>query len=162
MSLVQKPGTNNFLPLKKTVKNSFPYPTQFLEGNTLGSTVRILIRSPDFPKIHFKQILNYILSYLTMATPTHEWPPAGPLTTIFTPSNEYCTTGPYKYLTSICMPTSWELYSSLNRGYYSPGICPSGYTSACPRPGGNPSAIYGPPMIPSETAIICCPRYARC
>lgn len=92
-----------------------------------------------------------------MSADPHAYPPVAALTTIFTPTPAYCTTGISRFDTSICMPTGWTKYWASNVGYYSPAICPSGYTSACTRT--SSGILYGPPVLPSETAIMCCPRY---
>ncbi|CZR64316.1 uncharacterized protein PAC_14214 [Phialocephala subalpina] len=76
---------------------------------------------------------------------------ASPLTTTFTPaasctnnfytnteSNWYSIGGP---LASQCFPSGWASTSQ----YFSPGICPDGYTQAC-------SALNG-----AETRATCCP-----
>jgi hypothetical protein len=94
------------------------------------------------------------------STNAHQWAPAGALTTVFTPTDPYCATGPLRYLTDSCMPPNFGKYfGAEGLVYYSPGVCPSGYTSACDRPGAPFSA--GPPLLPSETAIICCPRFVH-
>jgi hypothetical protein len=95
------------------------------------------------------------------------------LTTIFTPppscSQSLTAKVFYKTTTKVnlslffvtessCLPESY-LESAYTRGagYYSPGICPKGYTSAC-----SLNSIYVtsgvPPMAPGETAWQCCPR----
>ncbi|TLS27788.1 hypothetical protein PpBr36_00378 [Pyricularia pennisetigena] len=89
--------------------------------------------------------------------------PAGSLTTIWTPP---CPGGPMttwdssanKSLES-CMPTNYkDVYYYGNAGYYSPGICPSGYTSACRQY----NTQQGPPLEPEETAVICAPLGFTC
>ncbi|KAH7376704.1 hypothetical protein B0T11DRAFT_23508 [Plectosphaerella cucumerina] len=93
----------------------------------------------------------------------------GPLTTVYTPPAS-CTrsTGWYKsFETTVndageteavyfdyrgpisiddCLPPG---FNAETRDYYSPGVCPSAYTSACSRPGDFAN--------PSLTKVICCP-----
>jgi hypothetical protein len=95
----------------------------------------------------------------------------GPLTTVYTPPAS-CTrsTGWYKsFETTVneagetdavyfdyrgpisideCLPPG---FNAETRDYYSPGVCPSAYTSACSRPGDFAN--------PSLTKVICCPSY---
>jgi hypothetical protein len=78
--------------------------------------------------------------------------PAAALTTVFTPIPDYCRTGLYRHYTDFCMPPAWSTYWYGNVGYYSPGICPYGYTSA-----GTPKLGAGPAVETTETAIVCCP-----
>src|SRR5579871_2113197 len=82
--------------------------------------------------------------------------PAAPLTTVYTPAVS-CQTITTWYYKDECMPTNWRIFwDGPQAGYYSPAICPSGYTPACLRP--DPStANYGPPLEMGETARICCP-----
>lgn len=81
----------------------------------------------------------------------------GPLTTTFTPSGAKCQStfaganndnGWIQYgnptSTTACVPTSFEPFEGY---YYSPGVCPSGYTYAC-------SAGVGS----GSTQATCCPR----
>ncbi|KAF2458213.1 hypothetical protein BDY21DRAFT_215435 [Lineolata rhizophorae] len=89
--------------------------------------------------------------------------PAGALTDIFTMPS-YCNGITTPFWTFACMPPN---YSSVywfgpEAGYYSPGICPSGYTSACTRPPDSSGIEYGPPVIAGETAHICCPVGYEC
>ncbi|KAI1459191.1 hypothetical protein F4805DRAFT_421830 [Annulohypoxylon moriforme] len=82
----------------------------------------------------------------------------GPLTTTYSASGSNCDS---IYLTltnevliygtpdsalSSCYPTNFVQYDG---NYYSPGICPSGYSYACTAGLGN-----------SGTAATCCPTYA--
>ncbi|OTB08550.1 hypothetical protein M426DRAFT_317173 [Hypoxylon sp. CI-4A] len=91
----------------------------------------------------------------------------GPLTTIFTPSGSDCTSTFIGLLTgnawlqygvggaasSACLPASFEAFEDY---FYSPGICPSGYTSAC-------VAQYAPSTgTASETEATCCPTSYSC
>ncbi|KAH8660174.1 hypothetical protein BX600DRAFT_513802 [Xylariales sp. PMI_506] len=68
--------------------------------------------------------------------------PAGALYAIWTPT---C------YPSIACYPWGWEEYWYSKEGYYSPGICPQGFTSGC-QPW---STVQGPPIEPTETAIQC-------
>ncbi|TLD22776.1 hypothetical protein PspLS_07374 [Pyricularia sp. CBS 133598] len=97
-------------------------------------------------------------------TPLHNGiTPAGSLTTIWTPP---CPGGPMTTWDSNarksledCMPTNYKnVYYDGNVGYYSPGICPSGYTSACSRY----NRQQGPPLEPDETAVLCAPLSYTC
>ncbi|KAI6367967.1 hypothetical protein MCOR25_004756 [Pyricularia grisea] len=89
--------------------------------------------------------------------------PAGLLTTIWTPP---CPDGPMTTWDSnwtkslkVCMPTNYkDIYYNGNVGYYSPGICPSGYTSACRRY----NTHQGPPLEAEETAVLCAPSGYTC
>ncbi|OTA77989.1 hypothetical protein M434DRAFT_38572 [Hypoxylon sp. CO27-5] len=91
----------------------------------------------------------------------------GPLTTIFTPSGSDCTStfiglnydnrwiqyGVGGAASSACLPSNFTPYEPY---YYSPGICPSGYTSAC-------QAQSSPPIgNVSETTATCCPTEYSC
>ncbi|KAH6714058.1 hypothetical protein BKA61DRAFT_55400 [Leptodontidium sp. MPI-SDFR-AT-0119] len=96
-------------------------------------------------------------------------PPA--LTTTFTPSPSclsylYATSGtnnnnqPYVVVNlgpptdySTCFPSGWATNSM---SYFSPGICPYGYTSACSTLGFLPTITSG------ETTVICCPSGYTC
>ncbi|KAI6084812.1 hypothetical protein F4821DRAFT_242008 [Hypoxylon rubiginosum] len=91
----------------------------------------------------------------------------GPLTTIFTPSGTDCTStflgfvddnGWIQYgvgggASSACLPTSFKPFASY---FYSPGICPSGYTSACQ------AQISPSTGTASETEATCCPSAYSC
>ncbi|CAN8104286.1 unnamed protein product [Discula destructiva] len=84
----------------------------------------------------------------------------GPLTTTYSPSGASCTTiyqrlenGGLEYgtintapETSSCLPTKYNPYGGF---YYSPGVCPLGYTIGCT------AAIAGNGL--SATAATCCP-----
>lgn len=97
---------------------------------------------------------------------------AGPLTTIFTPPTtclDVITSGlspyspgyslfighfgPYYSPALTCSPTATALINYYTDNYYwSPGYCPSGYTTAC---------SYTPVNLgPKVTASLCCPMYA--
>lgn len=64
-------------------------------------------------------------------------------------------------MNSKCYPSSlgyiplrgYNGVTMLFAGYYSPGICPSGYMTAC--------AEYSPWLYPSESGYLCCPRYVK-
>ncbi|KAJ3544213.1 hypothetical protein NM208_g3176 [Fusarium decemcellulare] len=87
-------------------------------------------------------------------TPAHDGTaPAGALTTVFTPPAG-CVEDQdlyYKVRTCLPLPERWSLYWGA-ASYYSPGICPSGMVSVA-----KPPPFFGPPIEPSETAMICCP-----
>lgn len=57
-----------------------------------------------------------------------------------------------------CAPPLWEKYTQQANGwhiqFYSPAICPNGYTAACTRPR---VGALGPEVEPSETAFMCLP-----
>jgi len=76
-------------------------------------------------------------------------PPAGALTTVFTPAASCAAHTNGLYWISTCMMENWDRYSTAS--YYSPGICPSGQVSA----GGVPTD-FGPPLEGTETGIMCC------
>jgi hypothetical protein len=100
------------------------------------------------------------------------WPPI-PLTTTFTPPSNclgqydldlYTSSStplrpvihaPFPLYTKSCFPSSYvELVWDGYAYFYSPGVCPSGYTSAC-----TPYLLSIPVAIASgETAAQCCPR----
>ncbi|KUJ10711.1 uncharacterized protein LY89DRAFT_249366 [Mollisia scopiformis] len=79
---------------------------------------------------------------------------AGPLTTTFTPSpactNDFYTAPTYYSiggpLASTCFPSGWASTSQ----YFSPGVCPEGYTQACAS------------ISASETFATCCPSGYVC
>lgn len=56
-----------------------------------------------------------------------------------------------------CAPPGFEQYWWSSVGYYSPAICPSGYTAGCFRW----NSKQGPPVEATETAIQCVPKYAN-
>jgi hypothetical protein len=110
---------------------------------------------PDLPHKFPSHFLFHILSVILgpvillgkMSTPA--------LTTAFIPSpsclsdlyfyqptNFYISLGPPS--TSDCLPSGWAL-----SGYFSPGICPSGYTIAC-------SSSNSLDLL-TETVATCCP-----
>lgn len=90
---------------------------------------------------------------------------AGPLTTTFTaPSSCATATGLYQIWSSdsssyhyeqgplatmaACFPSGYD--SGAKQQYYSPGLCPSGYTAAC-------SSTEVVSATATETAYTCCP-----
>ncbi|KAJ0116164.1 hypothetical protein J7T55_005110 [Diaporthe amygdali] len=113
------------------------------------------------------------------ATPTYGTG-AGPLTTVFqTP--DFCASSLWEnpmtppLYSSICMPPNFNNYWNWQIGYYSPGICPSGYSAACEFPtslalfssftDGTSSKswpYYGGQVKPDETARLCCPTGYNC
>lgn len=109
----------------------------------------------------------------TVSTTSGPPPSAPALTTTFTPAstctNDFymlpyqasgfaCMVGdessPCQYLhlgpsnASGCMPPDW---STATNAYYSPGVCPTGYTEAC-------SNLVSVGTV-TETRATCCPRY---
>ena len=54
-----------------------------------------------------------------------------------------------------CAPPNFEQYWWKSAGYYSPAVCPKGYTAGCMRW----NLGQGPPVEPTETAVQCVPRY---
>ncbi|KAF2454047.1 hypothetical protein BDY21DRAFT_111077 [Lineolata rhizophorae] len=95
---------------------------------------------------------------------TRDTAPAAAMTAVYTPPPSCDTMGPSAFNDEDCMPTAWSQYWWEDIGYYSPAICPSGYTSACPRPttSNDVGGLMGPSLIPSESAIICCPSDYAC
>ncbi|KAK8013237.1 hypothetical protein PG991_009508 [Apiospora marii] len=97
----------------------------------------------------------------------------GPLTTVFT-MPDFCQQPWWTYRdapavsSSVCMPGNWVDYYGNRRGFYSPGICPQGYTEGCYLPataarvGENGKPWHGGPILPGETARICCPAGYSC
>lgn len=114
------------------------------------------------------------------ATPTYGTG-AGPLTTVFqTP--DFCASSIWEdpmtppLYSSICMPPNFNNYWNWQIGYYSPGICPSGYTAACDFPtslatfssftdessSSKSWPYYGGEVKSDETARLCCPTGYNC
>ena len=114
------------------------------------------------------------------ATPTYGTG-AGPLTTVFqTP--DFCASSLWEdtmtppLYSSICMPPNFNNYWNWQIGYYSPGICPSGYTQACEFPtslatfssftdeyaSSKSWPYYGGEVNSDETARLCCPTGYNC
>ncbi|KAI4867926.1 hypothetical protein F4820DRAFT_411746 [Hypoxylon rubiginosum] len=91
----------------------------------------------------------------------------GPLTTTFIPSGADCTSTFIGFVndnawvqygvgggaSSACLPTSFRPFASY---FYSPGICPSGYTSACQ------AQISPSTGTLSDTEATCCPSSYSC
>ena len=68
---------------------------------------------------------------------------------------------------SICMPPDFRKLHDYSHGFYSPGICPMGYTEGCAFPTSlavtsNGTPFFGGTLIPGETARICCPTGFTC
>ncbi|OCK90237.1 uncharacterized protein K441DRAFT_699181 [Cenococcum geophilum 1.58] len=93
----------------------------------------------------------------------------GPLTTVFTPPstclhNLYVLDGGLfpdiaflDFFAEDCSPSSaYTSLGSFTYDYYSPGICPFKYTSAC-----GPTCLESP-LSPLETGIKCCPSSYTC
>ncbi|KAI6081495.1 hypothetical protein F4821DRAFT_249206 [Hypoxylon rubiginosum] len=88
----------------------------------------------------------------------------GPLTTVFTPNGTDCTStflgendtntwieyGAGGYLSTACLPSGFRASEAY---YYSPGICPSGYTSAC-----HTLHVSAGGSV-TETEATCCPTH---
>ncbi|KAK8064949.1 hypothetical protein PG994_007587 [Apiospora phragmitis] len=113
-----------------------------------------------------------------MATATSDHPTftmlrqAGPLTTVFT-TPDFCdsvrwsATATPALSSSICMPPDFARYHAYGYGFYSPGICPMGYTEGCAFPTSRAVKINGTPffggtLLAGETARICCPAGYTC
>ncbi|KKY27521.1 hypothetical protein UCDDS831_g00727 [Diplodia seriata] len=98
---------------------------------------------------------------------------AGPLTTVFT-TPDFCSSGAWSDVgtpalsSSICMPPDgWTEYWNLRAGFFSPAICPLGYTRGCAIPTSLATGIsLGGPLATdgtqTETGHICCPRGYTC
>ncbi|OHE90381.1 hypothetical protein CORC01_14329 [Colletotrichum orchidophilum] len=97
---------------------------------------------------------------------------AAPLTTVFT-TPDFCN--PLDWTNTItpplssvvCMPTSWRQVNDYSWGYYSPGICPSGYTEGCAFPTWLATSQggfigMGGPVTVGETPRLCCPTGYVC
>ncbi|KAK1978099.1 hypothetical protein LZ30DRAFT_546296, partial [Colletotrichum cereale] len=96
-----------------------------------------------------------------------------PLTTVFTTpdfcNSAYWTDTLTPPLSSVvCMPTSWHQVYDYGWGFYSPAICPSGYTEGCAFPtslaskGADGNVGLGGPVIAGETPRLCCPTGHTC
>ncbi|KAK6828539.1 hypothetical protein PG989_005961 [Apiospora arundinis] len=114
-----------------------------------------------------------------MTTPTDDLPTtppsrgAGPLTTVFT-MPDFCHTPWWTFpatpavSSSVCMPGNWVDYYGNRSGFYSPGICPQGYTEGCYLPtsaarfSADGKPWNGGPILAGETARICCPAGYQC
>ncbi|KAK3374674.1 hypothetical protein B0H63DRAFT_452521 [Podospora didyma] len=80
--------------------------------------------------------------------------PAAALTTVYT-----LPCGPYfDQYDSSCAPPNWTSYWGGNVGYYSPAICPSGWTIAC----GRFASAQGPALTFGESAGMCAPSGYTC
>ncbi|KAK7985052.1 hypothetical protein PG996_005708 [Apiospora saccharicola] len=97
---------------------------------------------------------------------------AGPLTAVFT-TPDFCAPGRWRYTdvpalsSSICMPPNFNRYHAYKYGFYSPGICPMGYTEGCAFPKTlartiNGTPFFGGTLMAGETARICCPTGYTC
>ncbi|KKY39635.1 hypothetical protein UCDDA912_g00339 [Diaporthe ampelina] len=98
---------------------------------------------------------------------------AGPLTTVFT-TPDFCAslywtdtaTPPLSSL--VCMPPKFHVLYDYSFGFYSPGICPTGYSKGCDFPnaiartddGG--MVYYGGDVLEGETVRVCCPNGYTC
>lgn len=65
------------------------------------------------------------------------------------------------------MPSNFVAYFGNRKGMYSPGICPMSYTEGCPFPSSDAKLADGQtwaggPVVPGETARICCPEGYTC
>ena len=78
------------------------------------------------------------------------WEPESSLTSIYTFDPD-CST-----LTDVSLMGSLTSCAALSDIYYSPAICPSGWTVALSRP---VDLNIGPPVEADETAMLCCPMY---
>jgi hypothetical protein len=81
-----------------------------------------------------------------------------PLTTIWTPPASYPPIVSFQEVvqlsvTSYCVPPDY-VYVWWEQGYYSPGVCLSGYTIGCTGSG----TLNGLPIRAEETAAVCVPR----
>ncbi|KAK7962389.1 uncharacterized protein PG986_003214 [Apiospora aurea] len=97
---------------------------------------------------------------------------AGPLTTVFT-TPDFCASARWSATdvpalsSSICMPPEFNKYYEYKYGFYSPGICPMGYTEGCAFPKTlartiNGTPFFGGTLLAGETARICCPTGYTC
>ncbi|KAK8016304.1 hypothetical protein PG993_014493 [Apiospora rasikravindrae] len=97
---------------------------------------------------------------------------AGPLTTVFT-TPDFCAPARWSATdtpalsSSICMPPEFAKYYDYRYGFYSPGICPMGYTEGCAFPKSlattsNGTPFVGGTLMAGETARICCPTGYTC
>lgn len=99
---------------------------------------------------------------------------AGPLTTVFkfpdfcqSPWWNHDSIGTPAVSSSVCMPGNFVAYFGNRSGMYSPGICPMSYTEGCPFPSSDArlqdgKVWAGGPVVPGETARICCPEGYTC
>lgn len=61
---------------------------------------------------------------------------------------------PHPYFRKECAPPNFNEYWWSSVGYYSPAVCPSGYTVGCTRW----EDEQGPTVEATETAMMCVPR----
>lgn len=59
-----------------------------------------------------------------------------------------------RYYNDRCAPPNFDRYWWSGVGFYSPAVCPSGYTIGCSRW----DAGQGPPVATTETAMQCVPQ----
>jgi len=82
-----------------------------------------------------------------------------PLTTIFTPPAGCPPYYDWDIATdSQCQPPDFAPTLQTGGGYYSPGVCPSGYTIGCTAAG---TELNGWSIFPGETAALCVPRLGQ-
>ncbi|KAJ0119029.1 hypothetical protein J7T55_013264 [Diaporthe amygdali] len=98
---------------------------------------------------------------------------AGPLTTVFT-TPDFCAslywtdtvTPPLSSL--VCMPPKFHSLYDYSFGFYSPGICPTGYSKGCDFPVDRArtddlgEVYYGGAVLKGETVRVCCPTGYTC
>jgi hypothetical protein len=138
---------------RPTVLGHAPFPVpHFLKRE--GPDLKILLPQPLPPLFLFCDESTFVKMFNSMSEASGMLVSA-PLTTTFTPVPS-CTTNFYTLpiyysiggpLASQCFPSGWVSTSQ----YFSPGICPNGYTQAC-----SSLSISGTDV---ETQATCCPRY---
>lgn len=74
-------------------------------------------------------------------------------------------TGPFS--SSVCMPPRFHQLWDYSWGFYSPGICPTGYSKGCAFPTSLASTslgmiYFGGPVVDGETVQVCCPTGYQC
>jgi hypothetical protein len=89
------------------------------------------------------------------STTTITGPPA--LTTIFTPPSWCSTESDALAMSADCLPSSLDKYYSEGE-FYSPGICPFGYTAACTLLLGQDVVTPSVDINGGENVAYCCPR----
>lgn len=67
----------------------------------------------------------------------------------------------------VCMPPRFHQLWAYSWGFYSPGICPTGYTTGCAFPRSIASTslgmvYYGGPVLDGEGVQLCCPTGYQC
>ncbi|KAF2429722.1 hypothetical protein EJ08DRAFT_679678 [Tothia fuscella] len=84
-----------------------------------------------------------------------------PLTTVFQPKS-WCSTEADAWVlsTAFCQPDKWDSDYYLGGQYYSPGICPYGFSEACTRLVSQTSMIPPVDTLLGEQAVYCCPTFA--